>query len=54
MRQQLGVHGRHVADTDIVAGGHTGQHGGHVVEKHLDKGDNVLRLSLAILLTGIK
>ena len=33
---QLGVHGRDVGESDVVAGGHARQHGRHVVEQELD------------------
>jgi len=33
---KLGMNWRHVAEADIVARRNAGQHGGHVVEQHLD------------------
>ena len=34
---QLGVDGRNVAETDVVACSDTGEHAGHVVEENLDR-----------------
>ena len=33
---ELGVHGRDVGESDVVAGGHARQHGRHVVQQELD------------------
>ena len=34
---QLGVDRRHVGQPDVVAGGHRGKHGRHVVQEKLDR-----------------
>jgi len=33
---ELGMNGKHVGQSDVISGCHAGQHGGHVVEQHLD------------------
>ena len=36
VRMQLWMDGQDIGETNVVAGSDAGQHGGHVVEQHLD------------------
>ena len=56
IRIQLGMDGGHIAESDVIASSHRGEHTGHVVEENLNRalGCRVLVLPLARVEGGVR
>ena len=56
IRIQLGMDGGHIAESDVIASSHGGEHTGHVVEENLNRalGCRVLVLPLARVEGGVR